>query len=109
MAMTPMKAFFTTLFGSLRLVAVDPELSLLKTRVELARTTVLEKELLLKIALAEKAPAAQIELKKLEIEKARLMLKEAELNLTIAEKKNEKPKAAPMRSLGVPLGESAKP
>ncbi len=69
----------------------DPELALLRTKVELAKITVEEKSLLLKIAEAEKAPAAQIEQKKLDLEKARLALKEAELNLSIAEKKHQKP------------------
>ena len=70
----------------------------------------LERELLLKIAQAEKSPASQIELKKLDIEKAKLTLKEAELNLTIAEKKNEKPKPTPMwGSLRPPSVAPAKP
>jgi RNA polymerase sigma factor (sigma-70 family) len=105
----PERAVLTTL---IRKVANDPEISLLKTKVELAKTTVVEKELLLKIAQAEKAPAAQIELKKLEIERAKLASKEAELNLTIAEKKSEKSKPTPTpmsRTPGSPWGVLPKP
>jgi hypothetical protein len=69
------------------------ERELLKNKRELAMLAVKEKQLLLEVALEKKADRGQIELLKIELERARLLLHEAELNLSAATKKGQSPPA----------------
>lgn len=68
--------------------AAEAELALLRNKVDLAKATLKEKQLLLILAKNQKPSDTDIDLRNLDLEKALLALKEAELNLTIAEKKS---------------------
>lgn len=60
------------------------DLDLLKTKIELAKLAVKEKQLRLDDAVQKKADRNQLELLKIELERARLLVREADLNLNAA-------------------------
>jgi RNA polymerase sigma factor (sigma-70 family) len=74
-----------------KVAPTEIDLNLLRTKVELAKLAVKEKQLRLDDAIEKKTDRNQIELLKIEVDRAHLLVKEAELNLAAATARNSTP------------------